>query len=122
MDARVDAAATDHHHALLELETRRNYDERIRRLENDIQMLLGSLHDNRDQQQDHIRQMEDLERDVDELKEKLRELLKQFSEYTQWKLGGTNEILIYSRLLDFEQDRLGSIKQQVHQLLINQID
>ena len=107
------AAAASYYEALRQLEDRRQYPERVRRLEEDIEMLLRKIQDKKGNVDSFRSEIDDVERDMDRLKNALRALLAQFSEYARFKLGDTSELLIYSRLLDFEGDRLQGVKQQV---------
>ena len=74
---------------------------------------MRNIEDKRDNEDMFRSEMGEVERDMDRLKNALRALLGQFSDYARFKFGDTNELLIYSRLLDFEDDRLQAVKQQV---------
>ena len=122
--ARVDkAAAADHYAALQQLEIQRNYPARIQKLEEDLEKLLRSIQnkstDLDNLGSDHHLNMEMVDAELDKLKEALKGLLEQFTKYAKEKYGITNEVAIYSNLLDFEQQRLTAVTQKVTIILIN---
>ena len=116
--ARVDkAAAADHYAALQQLEIQRNYPARIQKLEEDLEQLLCTIQDKSTDLDnlgtDYHLNMEMIDAEMDKLKEALKSLLEQFNEYAKDKYGITNEVAIYSKLLDFEQQRLTAVTQMV---------
>ena len=69
---------------------------------------------------DYHLNMEMADAELSKLKEAFRGLLEQFTEYANIKYGVTNEVAIYSKLLDFEQERLMAVKQKVGMKIFNQ--
>ena len=55
-----------------------------------------------------------VDEDLEKLKQKLKSLLHQFALFAKCSLQGTNEVEIYSKLLDFEYDRLSSDRLEVN--------
>ena len=125
IEARVDkAAAADQYAALQQLELERNYPARIQKLEDDLEKLLYSIQ-NKTSDLDNLssgyyQNMEMAEAELSKLKEALRGLLEQFTEYANTKYCVTNEVAIYSKLLDFEQERLKAVTQKVGMKIFNQ--
>ena len=118
MSARQEkTAAASHYSGLLELERTRNYQARISGLQADLDNILANIRA-RDGDLDKVsahyrRELIMVDGDVEELKVKLRSLLQQFALFARSSLEGTNEVEIYSKLLDFEYDRLSTERQEV---------
>ena len=125
IEARVDkAAAADQYAALQQLELERNYPARIQKLEDDLEKLLYSIQ-NKTSDLDNLssgyyQNMEMAEAELSKLKEAFRGLLEQFTEYANTKYGITNEVAIYSKLLDFEHERLQAVTQKVDIIIFNE--
>ena len=119
MSARLErTAAADHYSGLLELERTRNYQGRISALQTDLDSILARIKA-RDGDLDRVsahyrRELIMVEEDVEKLKQKLKSLLEQFALFAKSSLQGTNEVEIYSKLLDFEYDRLSSDRLEVN--------
>ena len=118
MTARLEkTAAADHYSGLLELERMRNYQGRISGLQADLDNILARIKA-RDGDLDRVsahyrRELIMVDEDLEKLKQKLKSLLDQFALFAKSSLEGTNEVEIYSKLLDFEYDRLSSERQEV---------
>ena len=115
-------AAADHYFGLLELERLRNYPARISGLQADLDNVLARIKA-RDGDLDRVsahyrRELIMVDEDVEELKVKLRSLLQQFALFARSSLEGTNEVEIYSKLLDFEYDRLSSERVEVNTIIL----
>ena len=48
-----------------------------------------------------------------DLKARLRSLFEEFSSFAKWKYGHSHEVTIYSRLMQYEQNRLEETKPPV---------
>ena len=118
MSARMEkAAAAEHYTALLDLERTRNYQARISGLQEDNDNIMDRIKD-RDNDLDRLsthyrRERILVDEELEKLKLRVENLLTQFTMFAKCKLQDTNEVEIYSKLLDFEQDRLSSETQQV---------
>lgn len=119
MTARMEkTAAADHYSGLLELEKMRNYQGRISVLQGDLDSILARIKA-RDGDLDRVsahyrRELIMVDEDLEKLKQKLKSLLHQFALFAKCSLEGTNEVEIYSKLLDFEYDRLSSDRLEVN--------
>ena len=118
MTARMEkTTAATHYSSLLELERMRNYEARIRDLQADAVIILERIKDkdnDLDRLSAHYRNERILvDEELEKLKVKLEKLLEQFTMFAKCKLQDTKELEIYSKLLDFENDRLFTEKQQV---------
>ena len=126
MSARMEKkAAADHYFGLLELERLRNYPARISGLQADLDTVLARIKA-RDGDLDRVsahyrRELIMVDEDVEKLKVKLRSLLQQFALFARSSLEGTNEVEIYSKLLDFEYDRLSTERKEVRNLISDNI-
>ena len=126
MSARQEkTAAADHYYGLLQLERTRNYQGRISGLQADLDNILARIKardGDLDRVSAHYRgQLIMVDEDVESLKQKLKSLLQQFALFAQSSLQGVNEVEIYSKLLDFEYDRLSTERKEVRNIISDNI-
>ena len=114
------AAAADYRAALEDLVRKRNYDPRIEKLLEDVRMMEARLGDREGELEGlaslYQPQLEAAEAELARLKVMLRALLDMVGEMAEWRMSGTNEVAIYSSLLDFEEDRIvaGTERVSIH--------
>ena len=99
----------------------RNYQGRISGLQADLDNILAKIKA-RDGDLDKVsahyrRELIMVDEDLEKLKQKLKSLLHQFAQFAKCSLEGTNEVEIYSKLLDFEYERLSSDRVEVNTIL-----
>ena len=124
MSARMEkTAAADHYYGLLELERTRNYQGRISGLQADLDNILARIKardGDLDRVSAHYRtELIMVDEDLEKLKQKLKTLLEQFTLFAKCSLQGTDEVEIYSKLLDFEYDRLSSERVEVNTIILH---
>jgi len=107
-------AAAMQHSSLIELEKMRNYQGRINQLDTDRNRLEEVIR-NMEGSIDHLEleykdQLAALDQQLVDLKARLRSLFEEFSSFAKWKYGHSHEVTIYSRLMQYEQNRLEETK------------
>ena len=129
MSVRADkTAAADYRAALEDLEAKRRYEQRIETLLEDVRRMEARIRD-RDGDLETVAsqyqpQLEAAEAEMARVKGMLRALLDCIGEYAEWRMGGDNEVAIYSSLLDFEEQRIVAgtetvLDKHIHIFLFN---
>ena len=115
-------AAADYRAALEDLEAKRRYEQRIETLLEDVRRMEARIRD-RDGDLETLApqyqpQLEAAEAEMARVKGMLRALLDCIGEYAEWRMGGDNEVAIYSSLLDFEEQRIEAGTETVLDIFI----
>ena len=112
--ARVDrTAAADYHAALRELEAARNSEARIRGLEEDVAAIAARLAARADTGRDRRKLEAAVEAELDQARAALARLLAEVTERARASCEADTEVSLYTRLLDFEEERAAAGTQKV---------